>query len=58
MYLCICNRITKKNLEEYPQLIDIIGTSCGKCISDGGDQAFDRADESLIDNSIDSVTVK
>ena len=36
-YICICNNITEKDLERDPGLICLIGTTCGKCVSDGGD---------------------
>ena len=57
MYLCICNEITEKDLEEYPELAELIGTCCGKCISDGADTGFDGASEQSMDSSNDHVTV-
>lgn len=32
MYLCICNNVKEGEIEKY----HLIGTNCGKCISDGG----------------------
>lgn len=34
MYLCICNNVREGDTEKY----HLIGTNCGKCISDGGEQ--------------------
>jgi hypothetical protein len=31
MYICICNEITEDDLLETPELIEVIGTQCGKC---------------------------
>jgi len=35
MYLCICNAITEKMLEENSFLLHKIGSTCGKCIEGG-----------------------
>jgi bacterioferritin-associated ferredoxin len=37
MYLCICNAITEKMLEDDPNLIDKIGTKCGTCLLKNND---------------------
>lgn len=52
MYLCICCNITENDIKENPELIKYIGSICGACISDGGDIGFDKASESLMDNSL------
>jgi len=38
MYICICNEIKETDQSKY----HLIGTKCGKCVSDGDDQVFDR----------------
>ena len=58
MYLCICCSITDSDVEEKPELANLIGSVCGRCISDGGDLAFDGACEDLIDNSCNDVNIK
>lgn len=35
VYLCICNEITEQDIKDNPELINLIGTECGKCISAG-----------------------
>ena len=37
MYICICNKITEEDLISHPDLINIKGTKCGKCVSDVGE---------------------
>lgn len=32
MYVCICNAITEKMLDDEPFLINKVGTKCGKCL--------------------------
>ena len=32
MYICVCNAITDKMLEENPELMNKIGSNCGKCL--------------------------
>jgi len=34
MYLCVCNKITEKMLEENSSLAHKIGSKCGICIKD------------------------
>lgn len=53
MYLCICNKITEKDLEEQPLLWCIVGNNCGKCISDGGDR-FRQGSETIVDSGGDA----
>lgn len=36
MYLCICNAITQKMLDNNHFLLEKIGSKCGKCIESGG----------------------
>lgn len=31
MYVCICKKITEKDLQDQPELIKVIGTGCGIC---------------------------
>jgi hypothetical protein len=57
MYFCICNKITEKELEENPLLWLMVGTQCGMCLFDGGDQDFDGANENLSDNAGDDDNV-
>jgi hypothetical protein len=54
MYLCICNKITEKDLEDQPLLWNIVGMCCGKCISDGAEPDFDGVCETIVDNAGDS----
>lgn len=35
MYICICNAITEKMLDENHFLLAKIGSKCGKCIQSG-----------------------
>lgn len=58
MYICICNKITEKDIEKNPLLKQVVGTYCGMCISDGEDSGFDGVNEDLTDNSIDTVSIK
>jgi len=58
MYLCICCDITQKDLDKNPEFKKLIGSVCGKCISDGGDPDFDRACEDSTDNPPDTVSIK
>lgn len=32
MYICICNQIDEKMLEENPALKDVCGSQCGSCL--------------------------
>ena len=32
MYVCICNAITEKDIEEDPRLKELVGSVCGKCL--------------------------
>jgi len=32
MYICICNGITESMLKDNPELVNKIGTNCGKCL--------------------------
>ena len=34
MYICICNAITEKQLQENSFLLEVIGNKCGKCIEE------------------------
>ena len=52
MYLCICNKITEKDLDNDPRLAKLIGSCCGKCISDGAEIGFDRVDEIVVDSPV------
>jgi hypothetical protein len=36
MYLCICNEITESDIDKDPSMLLLMGTGCGKCVSDGG----------------------
>ena len=49
MYICICNRVTDKDVEDDPGLKDLVGTNCGMCISDGGDR-FRQGHEETVDS--------
>ena len=31
MYVCICNAITERMLKDNPELVSVVGNSCGKC---------------------------
>ena len=57
MYLCICNKVTEKDLKEYPQLLDIIGSKCGKCIFDGGEVVSTNRIESINESPFDNVII-
>jgi len=35
MYLCICNAITEKMLDDNHFLLEKIGSQCGKCLEGG-----------------------
>ena len=35
MYVCICNAITEKMLEENSFLLAKVGSQCGKCLENG-----------------------
>jgi len=35
MYLCVCNAITEKMLDENHFLLEKIGSKCGKCLVEG-----------------------
>lgn len=35
MYVCICNTITEKMLEENSFLMSKVGSQCGKCLESG-----------------------
>lgn len=35
MYVCICNAITEKMLEDNHFLISVVGSKCGKCLEGG-----------------------
>ena len=32
MYICICNAITEKQLQENSFLLALVGSKCGKCL--------------------------
>lgn len=32
MYVCICNAITEKQLQENSFLLALVGSKCGKCL--------------------------
>jgi len=32
MYICICNAITENDVKENPELNNLVGTICGKCL--------------------------
>ena len=32
MYICICNAITENDVKENPELNNLVGTVCGKCL--------------------------
>ena len=34
MYVCICNAITEKQLQENSFLLALVGSKCGKCLED------------------------
>lgn len=42
MYICICCDITEKDIEENPELLDLVGSVCGSCIDDGGEMDSTR----------------
>jgi len=49
MYLCICNAITEKMLQENSFLMSKIGSKCGKCIESG--RVFDGERMTLLSNT-------
>jgi len=34
MYICVCNAITEKQLQENSFLLEVLGNKCGKCIEE------------------------
>jgi bacterioferritin-associated ferredoxin len=38
MYLCICCDITNKDIEENPELEELIGSVCGRCLEDSSSE--------------------
>ena len=59
MYVCVCNAITEKMLEENHFLIAKIGYKCGKCLVDGvvddGNQV--KYLKSNSDLNLESITI-
>lgn len=52
MYVCICNAITEKMLEENSFLLAKIGSQCGKCIENG--KVYDGAGMTYYKNTTDA----
>ena len=52
MYVCLCNAITEKMLEENSFLLAKIGSQCGKCIENG--KVYDGAGMTYYKNTTDA----
>lgn len=51
MYICVCNAITEKMLEENSFLMAKVGSKCGKCLEGG--RVSDGAGVTYIKNKED-----
>jgi len=59
MYICICNAITEKMLDENHFLLHKIGSKCGKClqggiIRDGNRVTYLASETNIANNCYDS----
>ena len=48
MYICICNGITQKMLQDDPELIKKLGSNCGKCLEWIKDNKYPGTDIEII----------
>jgi hypothetical protein len=51
MYLCICCNITTEDVAKDPELLKLVGSVCGKCLSDGDD--LESTDVRRLDRQLD-----
>lgn len=57
MIICICANISDKELDLEPNLINVIGLGCGKCIEYASNKSSKpvHAEEELLESSSDEV---